>query len=78
MLRCIKVWSFSVIIRNSSLRKFAVYYTPLQNEIQSQLYHYYGSLQSLDWTGGLDWWTGLKIIFMLTNENSSVELHLQI
>ena len=22
-----------------------------------------GSLQSLDWTGGLDWWTGLKIIF---------------
>ena len=36
-----------------------------------------GSLQSLDWTGGLDWWTGLKIIFMLANENSPVELHLE-
>ena len=36
-----------------------------------------GSLQSLDWTSGLDWWTGLKIIFMLTNENSPVELHLE-
>ena len=35
------------------------------------------SLQSLDWTGGLDWWTGLKIIFMLANENSPVELHLE-
>ena len=48
------------------------------------------SLQSLDWTGGLDWWTGLvdwiggldwwtelKIIFMLFNENSPVELHLE-
>ena len=44
-----------------------------------------GSLQSLDWTGGLDWWTGpvdwvggldrwtgLKIIFVLSNESSSV------
>ena len=28
----------------------------------------------MDWTGGLDWWTGLKIIFMLTDENSLVEL----
>ena len=34
-----------------------------------------GSLQSLNWTGGLDWWTGLKIIFMPANENSPVERH---
>ena len=38
---------------------------------------YKGSLQSLDWTGGLDWWTDLKIIFMLANENSPVWLHLE-
>ena len=31
----------------------------------------------VDWTSGLDWWIGLKIIFMLTNENSPVELHMQ-
>ena len=31
----------------------------------------------VDWTGGLDWWTGLKIIFMLSNENSPVGLHLE-
>ena len=50
----------------------------------------YGSLQSLDRTDGLYWWTGLvdstseldwstslKIVFMLTNENSPVELHLE-
>ena len=35
----------------------------------------FGSLQSLDWTGGLDWWTGLKIIFMLSN--APVGLHLE-
>ena len=31
----------------------------------------------VDWTGGLDWWTGLKIIFMLFNENSPIGLHLE-
>ena len=37
------------------------------------------SLQSLDWdwTGGLNWWIGLKIIFMLSDENSPVGLHLE-
>ena len=28
------------------------------------------------WTGELDQWTGLKIIFMLSNENLPVGLHL--
>ena len=36
-----------------------------------------GSLQSLDWTNGLDWWTGLRIIFMLSNESLPVGLHLE-
>ena len=26
---------------------------------------------------GLDWWTILKIVFMLSNENSNVGLHLE-
>ena len=29
------------------------------------------------WTGLVDWWTELKIIFMLSNENSPVGLHLE-
>ena len=31
----------------------------------------------MDWTSGLDWWTGLKIIFMLVNEKSPVGLDLE-
>ena len=31
----------------------------------------------MDWTSGLDWWTGLKIIFMLINEKSLVGLNLE-
>ena len=31
----------------------------------------------MDWTSRLDWWTGLKIIFMLAKENSPVELLLE-
>ena len=31
----------------------------------------------VDWTGGLDQWTGLKIIFMLSNETSPVWLYLE-
>ena len=27
-------------------------------KFNSNLFHDVGSLQSLDWTGGLDWWTG--------------------
>ena len=34
-----------------------------------------GSLQSLDWAGGLEWWSELNIIFMLSNE--TVGLHLE-
>ena len=30
----------------------------------SKTWNLNGSLQSLDWTGGLDWWTGLKIFFL--------------
>ena len=31
----------------------------------------------MDWTGGLDWWTGLvDWTLMLFNENSPVGLHL--
>ena len=26
----------------------------------------------VDWTGGLDWWTGLNIIFILPNESLPV------
>ena len=37
----------------------------------------YGSLQSLDWTGGLDWWTGLKINCMLSTESLPEGLHLE-
>ena len=36
-----------------------------------------GSLQSLDLTSEVDRWTGLKIIFMLANENSPAGLHLE-
>ena len=34
------------------------------------------AIVGLSTVNGLDWWTGLKITFMLANENSPVGLHL--
>ena len=52
-------------------------YTYIIEYLYTILYEKEGSIQSLDWTSGLDWWTVIKIICMPPNQNTPVGYHFE-